>query len=539
MIKKRTDAVLKKDSASAPESSRPLGEPAEGSRPSPPPVTDSRLGSARDAVKSLTNDFQLFCECAQTDKQIELLGRMQQQVKALRSAFSMASLPQWVSFTSALSTFFFATAQKPGFPSFSSFRTMADAIDLLRTTVISATCPEGDSTPLAALVFDESAVGRQTLIQALQAQGIRVTDCDTAEKTFTALRKQAFDVILFDTTVSGTDEFSFSTELRKLPQHHATPVILITPVQQFEVRSASLLSARCDFIAKPIVSSEAAVKAFTFGLPHRGDALGAVASPAMTVAAAEAPGPGQPPTAAGDPPSPSAEPTASDDRLVAVERESKQLAQDRTRLEQELAVRTLQLQQTQAQAAASEQNRQSLSLELGQVSRRGEQIEQQCSALEQQLEALSGTLAQVRRELAQENKRRLTAEQEVVRLAHNLQELARSETAARRQLEQSTREHAEQLARAEATLQKEVTSRQEIERTCADLSAAQARMGKQLSEGRLQALQAQESTASLEQAQDLAQAQLRDVLERLSLLGEHYSAMDRQLRTMAETLKPA
>ena len=540
MIKKPNEVRPRKEAAAGADELRPMAdtlpEPESGGSP---PVVDTRLASARESVKSLTNDFQLFCRSVQNDEQIELLGRMQQHIKTLRSAFSIAALAEWAQFTSAVSTFLFATAQKPGFPSFSAFRTMADAMDLLRTTVISGTAPYRNSAGLGALVFDEEAAGRQALLLALQGQGIAVTECDSAEKTALVLREQAFDVILFDTTASGTDEFSFSTELRRLPQHQATPVILVTPLKEFEIRSASLLSARCDFIAKPIVPSEAAVKAFTFGLAHRRDSARAMATRTKTNGGSEPAGAGAPPAAEAAPPPPPPAPPVPDERRLAAERAAEQLAQDYARAQQELAARTAQLEQTQAEAATLEKTRQSLALELGKFSRREEQIKQQCAVLEQQLETLGGTLSQTRRELAQENKRRLAAEQESGRLARQLQELARAETAARCQLDKSAREHAEELARSASALEKAAAARQEVERTCADLCAVQARMVKQLSEGRLQALQAREATASLDQAQKMLQAELRDVLERQTLLDEHYGTLDHQLHTLAETLKPA
>src|SRR5215470_13894279 len=80
-------------------------------------LPSDRMGfvSARDRIRKLTSDFKSFCHCTESDKQLALLGQMQEQIKSIRGTFLGADQGLWAKFCSTVSTLLFATARKPGF----------------------------------------------------------------------------------------------------------------------------------------------------------------------------------------------------------------------------------------------------------------------------------------------------------------------------------------------------------------------------------------------------------------------------------------
>jgi DNA-binding response OmpR family regulator len=508
------------------------------------------LMGPEDLVRRLIVEFRSFCKCARPDEQIDLLGRMQQHIKTFRGLLAGADLPLWAKFTGAVSTLLFAMVHKPGFPTFSAFRTMADALELLQRV---AACGSGwrgtDPAPITVLTMAEDA-SRRALQVALQNQGMNVTDCDSAEKAWLHLGDIPFDVIFLDTALPEMDHFAFSTRLRRLAHHPATPLVFLTTLPDFGSRSESVLDDGCDFIAKPILPSEAVVKAFAFGLKYRLDAEPSGKVPAKLkappappeVAPSVVPAPAVTTPVAVLPPGVPAqdakELAEADDRRVKAEEQAAQLAKASARLQEQEAARALQFRQVQEQAAELEKTRQALNAELKRSSRRETRLKQECANLEQQMESLNQSLGRLGQDLAEENQRRLTAEQQAGQLTGRLDEVIRAESAARQQLGQMARDHARELARLQAALQKEIRARELAEQADAELSAAQTRLEKQLADGWLQAQRALEGHAALPQTQKLIQAELREVLERQSQLQQQLAALDEPLRTLSETLRP-
>ena len=64
----------------------------------------------------------------------------------------------------------------------------------------------------------------------------------------------------------GMDGFELCTRLRNLPAHRKTPVVFVTSLSDFETRTSSTMSGGNDFIAKPFLFIELAVKALIFVL---------------------------------------------------------------------------------------------------------------------------------------------------------------------------------------------------------------------------------------------------------------------------------
>jgi CheY-like chemotaxis protein len=531
------DNAQKRKSANAPEEAAPAANASRASE------------GARQCLVSLTNDFRLFCDAQQREEQIELIGRMQQGVKAVRDSFSAAGLKPWAQFAASVSTLLFAMSAKPGFPTFSAFRSMADALDLLRDVINSGVRWNGaNEAPMTILVAAQDKALRQSFASAFQRQEVRIIDCADATAALNHLAQNPAEVVFYDTTISEMDEFSFSLKLRKLRAHARTPLLLVTPLPDFERRCSSLLSDACDFIAQPVVPSEAAVKAYVFGLkyilakryPGGSEAAKPAApaepevEPADTAEAEPQPAPAQPKPAAAT--APAAPPNDSELRLEH-ERAAAEWAQARARLERELEDRSSRLEQAERRATELDSSLKSLNLDLAQTGRREAALKKESASLDQQIERLNQTIEDLRQELARETELRLTAERQIEQLGHRLREATQSETALKRELEQSKQEFADTRSTLENSLKQETDAHREAEQAAAKQASALARLEKLLGDSRLQAQQARESAAAVQQARRRLQTELRDVLERQAQLDHQAASLEQQLAALGQNLK--
>ena len=250
---------------------------------------ESGLVSAQESLGRLTASFKLFRTSSRRDERLKFLREMQEEVEALRATFLNANFLLWGAFSYSLSALLQASANGPGYLTPSANRTICDALDLLRKVLVPGSgwevlIPESRwrgavAAPITAMVVDDDLICGRALDLAMRRHDMKTKVCEGAQEALLHLRDNEFDVIFSDIMMPGMDGFAFSTEVRKLPNHRLTPVILVTSLSDLETRTRSVLIGCCDFIAKPISPSEVAVKAFAFGLKHRMDAMGDACPP--------------------------------------------------------------------------------------------------------------------------------------------------------------------------------------------------------------------------------------------------------------------
>jgi CheY-like chemotaxis protein len=74
------------------------------------------------------------------------------------------------------------------------------------------------------------------------------------------LERTHFDLIFLDVEMPGQSGLELCSHIRKMDTNRATPVVFVTAHSNFERRARSVLSGGNDFIAKPFLPIELAVK---------------------------------------------------------------------------------------------------------------------------------------------------------------------------------------------------------------------------------------------------------------------------------------
>jgi DNA-binding response OmpR family regulator len=149
----------------------------------------------------------------------------------------------------------------------STLRTTASAIDFLGVLFERGTLPEQqDVPPSSILVVDDEAISRRAVTYALEKARLKSVSIEDPLVAYQMLTENRFDLVFLDVDMPNMNGYELCTKLRSLPSHKTTPVVFVTSLTDFESRANSTMSGGNDFIAKPFLFIELAVKALVYVL---------------------------------------------------------------------------------------------------------------------------------------------------------------------------------------------------------------------------------------------------------------------------------
>jgi CheY-like chemotaxis protein len=146
----------------------------------------------------------------------------------------------------------------------SSRRTVAEAAETLRlfSTLAVEHLEESMPSPLI-LVVDDDSISRETTCMALEQAHLRALSLDDPLLALKLAGENRFDLILSDVQMPQMNGVDLCKKIHATTTNAKTPVIFVTSLNEFESQVRSGLGNGVDFIAKPIMLVELAVKALT------------------------------------------------------------------------------------------------------------------------------------------------------------------------------------------------------------------------------------------------------------------------------------
>ena len=103
------------------------------------------------------------------------------------------------------------------------------------------------------LVIDDDSLIRLLVTEALQAEGLKVSEAESGEQGLRQFAESGADAVLLDVMMpSGIDGFETCVELRKIPGGEHTPVLMMTGLEDLESINRAFEVGATDFITKPI-----------------------------------------------------------------------------------------------------------------------------------------------------------------------------------------------------------------------------------------------------------------------------------------------
>ncbi len=143
----------------------------------------------------------------------------------------------------------------------STLRTVASAVDFLGI-LFHRVCqaPKGQP-PAKILVVDDDAISRRAVIFALEKAKLKSVEVGDPMAALEMLAETKFDLVFLDVDMPVVNGFEVCSKLRTGELNKRTPVVFVTNLNDFENRANSTMSGGNDFIAKPFMFIELAVKA--------------------------------------------------------------------------------------------------------------------------------------------------------------------------------------------------------------------------------------------------------------------------------------
>jgi CheY-like chemotaxis protein len=187
------------------------------------------------------------------------------RVHAITANAGMVGLGMIAQMADALEALLKELYEKPKNLNASAMRTVASAVDFLAILFKNALDPKKQDFPTAnILVVDDEAISRRAITYALEKAKLKSVSAEDPHAAFDSLSKEHFHLVFLDVDMPGMNGFELCTRLRALPAYKKTPVVFVTSLNDFESRANSTMSGGNDFIAKPFLFMELAVKALLY-----------------------------------------------------------------------------------------------------------------------------------------------------------------------------------------------------------------------------------------------------------------------------------
>jgi DNA-binding response OmpR family regulator len=225
------------------------------------------LPAALAALRAL---LQSLIKAPDGQARLKQVEEMYKRIHTFTSNAGITGMLNLAQMSDALEALLKELCEKPKNLNASTLRTVAIAVDFLGTLATRDIHPESNQKPPArVLVVDDEAISRRAVTYALERAKLKPIAVENSEAAYKMLIETRFDLIFLDVDMPGMNGFELCSKLRMLPAHKTTPVVFVTSLTDLESRANSTMSGGNDFIAKPFLFLELAVKSLVYLLRAR------------------------------------------------------------------------------------------------------------------------------------------------------------------------------------------------------------------------------------------------------------------------------
>ncbi len=222
------------------------------------------------SIAILRNTLQALAKAEDEGARIKQVQELYRRIRSLTANAGVAGVAVLAQISDALEALVKDLLEKPKNVNASTMRTVASALDFMNGYAERGT--GGSKVQLSApniLVVDDEAISRRAIIYALEKAKLKSVEACDPNIACGMLSESNFDLIFLDVDMPGMTGFELCTKLRGFPGYKKTPVVFVTSLNDLESRASSTVSGGNDFIAKPFLFMELAVKALVYILRSR------------------------------------------------------------------------------------------------------------------------------------------------------------------------------------------------------------------------------------------------------------------------------
>jgi DNA-binding response OmpR family regulator len=144
----------------------------------------------------------------------------------------------------------------------STLRTVTQAIELMPRIAHTSDSPEMEAFPSPLIaVIEPDAPHSAAICSALEKAQLRALQLETPDLALALAQSNRFDLIILEVEVQSLDGFALCAQLRATPLNTATPIVFLVSRDDLEARTFYTQAGATDFISRPVLPIELALKA--------------------------------------------------------------------------------------------------------------------------------------------------------------------------------------------------------------------------------------------------------------------------------------
>lgn len=211
--------------------------------------------------------LQILTKSDTETARLKQLHEIYRRVHTINGVAALAGLAQIAHMTTAFEALLEELQEHPKTINESTLRTVAAAVDFFNFLHEHGTRPDQQEIPPASiLVVDDEPISRRAVTIALEKAHLPSVSVEAPDAALKLLSEKMFDIVFLDVLLPGMTGYELCAMLRGLPMHKKTPVVFVTHLNDLDNRAKSTMVGGNDFITKPFLSVELAVKALIYVL---------------------------------------------------------------------------------------------------------------------------------------------------------------------------------------------------------------------------------------------------------------------------------
>lgn len=185
------------------------------------------------------------------------------RVHSLTGNAGLAGASQIAQLSDALEVLLRELYEKPDNMNASTLRTVATGVDFLKVLFDRANQPLKSQPPAKAniLVVDDDPISLRAVTFALEKAKLKSVGVQDPAQALDLVMGTRYDLVFLDVDMPDMNGFELCSKIRTCHINKKTPVVFVTNLNDFESRANSTMSGGNDFIGKPFMFIELAVKA--------------------------------------------------------------------------------------------------------------------------------------------------------------------------------------------------------------------------------------------------------------------------------------
>ena len=215
-------------------------------------------------LAKLRASYQNFSRTEREDLRRTALLQMHRQLRLLAGSANVLALRKIVQLSTALEALFVELYTEPAKITASVVRTIAHSMETLASLLDRPPNSQDEMIPSKILVVDDEIIARQLICSAVGKADIEAVGLDDPRAAQRLLKRERFDLIFLDVEMPGLTGLELCVKIRAKEPNRSTPIVFVTSHSDFGSRAQSALSGGNDFIAKPFLLVEVALKALTW-----------------------------------------------------------------------------------------------------------------------------------------------------------------------------------------------------------------------------------------------------------------------------------